>query len=96
MIRELALLAVSAAVLAGCNKTEFETAPVALDTPQGEVICQLYRRDMVMWDRALSRPAAMSDATASQLCIDEGRRQEAGDTERASSTIPDPAPDAEL
>lgn len=80
MIRQIAVLAVVAAALTGCDKTEFETTPVTVTTPQGDVTCQLYRHDMVMWDTALSRPADMTDEVANNACIEEGERRKADGT----------------
>ena len=62
-------------VLSGCLDPEsLETAPVQVSTAQGVVTCKLYRRDRVLWDRAIHRPDAMSVATADQICQAEGQR----------------------
>lgn len=42
---------------------------------KGVVTCQLYRRDMVAWDRAIDRPTGMTVAEADDLCRAEGYRQ---------------------
>jgi hypothetical protein len=66
-------------VLSGClDPKSMETAPVQVSTAQGVVTCQLYRRDRVLWDRAIHRPDAMSVATADQICQAEGERIASG------------------
>ncbi|MDS9466196.1 hypothetical protein RGQ15_01200 [Paracoccus sp. MBLB3053] len=73
----LALLAAVVSVCA-CDKTEYESATVTVDTVEGPVTCQLYRRDMVLWDRALTRPATMTDSAANEACRTEGYREKSG------------------
>jgi hypothetical protein len=64
-----------ATILSGClDPQSMETAPVQVSTAQGVVTCQLYRRDRVLWDRAIHRPDTMSVATADQVCQAEGER----------------------
>lgn len=75
--------AASVAAMAGCGTPEqFASQPLTLQTPQGPVVCQLYRLDMVTWDRSIDRPVGMDVATADQLCRDEGYRLiRAGETD---------------
>lgn len=71
MTKYLALTALIA--LAACDvKENYETDPVTVSTKDGAVSCQLYTPNVVLWDRALSRPAAMSDADANRQCRAEG------------------------
>ena len=73
------LATISPLILSGCMTPEsFETAPVQVATAQGVVTCQLYRRDRVLWDRAIHRPETMSVNTADEICRAEGQRQVAG------------------
>ena len=64
--------------LAGCIPTpeDLETTPVKVQTPKGDVTCQLYRQDRVSWDRAIDFPATkMSVKEADSYCIQEGNRR---------------------
>ncbi|WP_170480607.1 hypothetical protein [Ruegeria arenilitoris] len=66
------------AVLSGCIPTpeDLETTPVTVQTPKGEVTCQLYRQDRVSWDRAINFPATkMSVPEADAYCRQEGQRR---------------------
>ena len=66
------------AALSACipSPEELETTPVKVNTPEGIVTCQLYRRDRVNWDRAIDFPASkMSVPQADAYCREEGRRQ---------------------
>ncbi|WP_170424797.1 hypothetical protein [Ruegeria arenilitoris] len=66
------------AALAGCIPTpeDLETTPVKVQTPKGEVTCQLYRQDRVTWDRAINFPATkMSVPEADAYCRQEGQRR---------------------
>ena len=65
-------------VLAGCSPSpeDLETTPVKVQTPKGEVTCQLYRQDRVTWDRAINFPATkMSVPEADGYCRQEGQRR---------------------
>ena len=60
---------------AGCiSKQPYESRPVVLQTEHGPVTCQLYTHDQVLWDEAISAPAALTPSAADQVCIEEGRR----------------------
>ncbi|WP_037306789.1 hypothetical protein [Ruegeria halocynthiae] len=66
------------ASLAACipSPEDLETTPVKVQTPKGEVTCQLYRQDRVTWDRAINFPAAkMSVPEADAFCRQEGQRR---------------------
>ncbi len=66
------------ASLAACipSPEDLETTPVKVQTPQGEVTCQLYRHDRVTWDRAINFPAdKMSVPDADAYCRQEGQRR---------------------
>ena len=82
-------LAIGLISISACSNdpTDYETDQVSLTTPQGEVTCQLYRRDMVLWDRAVTRPAGMTDEAANQACRNEGTRERnAGGTATSGAT----------
>ncbi len=65
-----------AAALSGCVPSQsYESAPVQVQTSQGVVTCQLYTKDIVLWDRALSHPTEISAQAADQVCTDEGKRR---------------------
>ena len=78
MIKKFAAAAVLIATVAACTPQQFESEPVTLQTLQGPVVCQLYTKSMLDWDRSISRPHAMSAAAADQLCEAEGIRQQRG------------------
>jgi uncharacterized lipoprotein YehR (DUF1307 family) len=66
------------AMLAGCaDRASMETPPVQVATAKGPVTCQLYRRDIVMWDESVLRPDAMDKAEADGICRAEGKRLKA-------------------
>lgn len=58
--------------LAGCSPRFYESAPIYVYTPQGEVVCQLYTKEEVLWDRSINRPDSMSVQKADNICINEG------------------------
>ena len=64
-----------ALTLAGCNLASFETTPVPLETASGTVICQLYARELVIFDRSISQPTTMTQIDADEACREEGDRQ---------------------
>lgn len=64
------------ALTAGClDPQSFETAPVSLQTDRGVVVCQLYTKDRVLWDRAVDRPDGMSVREADDICRAYGKSQ---------------------
>ncbi len=60
-------------LLGGC-KASFASDPVRVPTAQGDVICQLYNRDMVWWDEALRFPRTMGEQNADDICIQAGHK----------------------
>lgn len=72
-----AALALPIVAVAGCvaSPVEFETTPVKVETTNGVVTCQLYTKDLVVWDRAIDRPASMSVQEADSVCRAEGERR---------------------
>lgn len=54
---------------------EYETEPVQVETAQGVVTCQLYQKNLVVWDRAIDRPASMSVKDGDAICKAEGQRR---------------------
>jgi hypothetical protein len=46
-----------------------------LKTDKGDVVCQLYSRNIVMFDHVISMPHAMHVDEANALCRAEGERQ---------------------
>ena len=68
--------AIASTVLSGCsiNPVNYETTPVQIQTPQGTVVCQLYTKERVLWDRAIGVPAGMSVETGDTICKNEGIR----------------------
>lgn len=62
--------------LSACISPEvYESEPVQVETPIGIVTCQLYTRDLVIWDRAIERPEGMTVSTADAICVNEGKRR---------------------
>ena len=78
MTKYFALTGAALLALSACTPKDYESAPVTLNTPQGPVVCQLYTKNMLDWDRSISRPNAMSVETADALCKEEGRREQRG------------------
>lgn len=75
-LRNASLMVLFVTCLAACVSPEnYESAPVEIDTPAGVVTCQLYTRDLVIWDRAIDRPDSMSVSTADAICVNEGQRR---------------------
>jgi hypothetical protein len=70
----LSLLGATLALVSGCTIASMETEPVTLKTDKGEVVCQLYDRHTVIFDRAIHMPHAMHIAEADALCRAEGER----------------------
>ncbi|MEL7013596.1 MAG: hypothetical protein AAFO72_09980 [Pseudomonadota bacterium] len=76
MIAGMALLGAAGCTL---DPRNFETEPVEVATSKGVVLCQLYTKETVVWDRAIDRPDGMSVQEADDICRAEGARQsEAG------------------
>ncbi|WP_378942312.1 hypothetical protein [Paracoccus sp. R86501] len=72
MIRMLAFPLIAVATVGACTPKDFESAPVMVDTPSGQVTCQLYTQSMTGWDRATDAPDGMSIPVADGYCKKEG------------------------
>ncbi len=71
------LLVLSGLILAtACtiSPKAYESAPVTVQTSKGAVVCQLYTKEIVEWDRAIQRPQSMSIEEADNICLEAGRR----------------------
>jgi hypothetical protein len=76
MVGKARVMLVVVGVLSGCiDPKALETAPVQVKTASGKVSCQLYTKEEVLWDRAISAPKAMSAATANGICVAEGHKR---------------------
>ncbi|SMR72862.1 hypothetical protein SAMN04488030_1607 [Aliiroseovarius halocynthiae] len=72
----LGVAVAATSVVAGCvDRSAYESNPVKIKSPKGEVTCQLYTRDRVQWDESIAVPPGMSKAEGDALCIQEGHRQ---------------------
>ena len=71
----LSLLGATLALISGCTTASFETEPVTLNTDKGDVVCQLYSRNTVLFDYVIAMPHAMHVDEANALCRAEGERQ---------------------
>ncbi|WP_372573985.1 hypothetical protein [Ruegeria jejuensis] len=67
----------AAVILSGCvpSPENYETTPVQVQTEKGIVTCQLYSKDLVVWDRAIDRPNSMGVQEADAICKEEGKRE---------------------
>lgn len=76
MKKTIAITVAAAAVLisSGCSRAQYETEPVVLQSAQGPVTCQLYTKERVLWDQAISHPESMTREAADQICQAEGQR----------------------
>lgn len=54
-------------LLAACDST-----PVVLNTPAGEVTCQNYTDEVILWDRPTAYPKSMPKVEAYRLCREVG------------------------
>ena len=74
--RKAPLFILAALGLSACISPEaYESDPVEVDTPAGVVTCQLYTKDLVIWDRAIDRPENMTVEIADAICVNEGQRR---------------------
>ena len=68
-ILKLVISTASAATLTGCiDPANYATTPVSVTTETGNVVCQLYRTNNVLWDEAISIPPGMSISTGDSIC----------------------------
>jgi len=65
--------------LCGCvgDRRQYETTPVEVQSAKGVVVCQLYTRERVIWDRSIEHPGSMAVEEADGICRAEGERQKA-------------------
>ncbi len=75
-MKALALAVLAAIALSGCvgDPAGYESDPVTVSTSGGNVVCQLYTKRVVRWDRAIDRPNGMSVQDADAICLQEGER----------------------
>lgn len=69
LLMTLAFLSVSACSV---GPKAFETEPVKVPTEKGDVLCQLYTRNSVTWDRSISHPQNMDVREADDICFKMG------------------------
>lgn len=76
-VLKIGALLATTAFLSACaqDPRAYETTPVEVKTKQGTVVCQLYTRERVLWDRAIDRPSTMSVRAADDICRAEGLRR---------------------
>ena len=70
----LSLLGATLALVSGCALASFETEPVTLKADKGDVVCQLYDRNTVIFDHVIHMQHAMHVEEANALCRAEGER----------------------
>lgn len=78
----IALCALTAASGCSIHQANYETAPVVVATRSGDVTCQLYTKQIVMWDEAIDIPAGMPLDQADRICLYAGERQKRGEDPR--------------
>lgn len=81
-IQALAVVSLTACI----DRSSFESNPVRIQTPKGPVICQLYTRDRVDWDEAISVPDGMTKDEGDAYCLKEGERQYLNSHDRLDSS----------
>ncbi|WP_073130578.1 hypothetical protein [Palleronia salina] len=71
------LLLLAPLLLAACiaDPDQIESPEIEVVTDQGTVTCQLYTLRNTLYDRAVLRPASMTDRLANAICRDEGERR---------------------
>ena len=63
----------AAALLSACvNVNDFETDPIMVKTEAGDVWCQLYTHQKVMFDKSISYPDSLTRQQADSICISKG------------------------
>ena len=70
----LSLLGAILALVSGCTTKSIETEPVTLKADKGDVVCQLYDRNTVIFDHIIHMQHAMHVEEANALCRAEGER----------------------
>ncbi|RDD71236.1 hypothetical protein DVR11_11945 [Paracoccus versutus] len=79
MVKYISALALVFLAACSIDPKDYESPPVTVETAAGPVVCQLYTKDLVRWDRAIQRPESMSVETADQICLNEGLREKNGE-----------------
>jgi len=89
-MKYIPLLAFVALAACSIDPKDYESTPVTIETAAGPVVCQLYTREIVRWDRAIQRPESMSVETADKICYNEGLRQKNGSNAAETPSTPEP------
>ena len=69
------MLALLLVALSACSPAMFESEPVTVKTDKGSVICQLYTREIVEWDRPVTFSTSITPEEAYRICVNEGIRE---------------------
>ena len=75
MLRTGLIVLASLVAVSGCVRSSYESTPVVVKTPKGDVTCQLYTAERVQWDQAIAKPESMSKREADNICIAKGAKQ---------------------
>lgn len=62
-------------ILSACSPAMFESEPVTVKTDKGSVVCQLYTREIVEWDRPITFSTSITPDEAYHICLREGIRE---------------------
>ncbi|MCH2248235.1 MAG: hypothetical protein MK042_00395 [Cognatishimia sp.] len=71
--------------LSACDRSEYLSPAVVLETEKGHVSCQLYTTDRLYWDEATGYPETMTKSEADAYCKAAGReRKDAAEAQAAT------------
>ena len=71
--------------LSACDRSEYLSPEVVLETEKGQVSCQLYTTDRLYWDEATAYPETMTKSEADAYCKAAGReRKDAAEAQAAT------------
>lgn len=71
--------------LSACDRSEYLSPEVVLETEKGHVSCQLYTTDRLYWDEATGYPETMTKSEADAYCKAAGReRKDAAEAQAAT------------
>ena len=71
--------------LSACDRSEYLSPEVVLETEKGHVSCQLYTTDRRYWDEATGYPETMTKSEADAYCKAAGReRKDAAEAQAAT------------
>ena len=81
-MKRILLSAAGLALLGACSSGNPLANPKAYETPEqdifvqdhGIVSCQLYTRELVVWDRAVHWPQTLPQEVADEFCLREGQK----------------------